>query len=222
MTNIKAYVRRHETLMSFLSVIYNFIGLNRVKGRKGLGISCRGAFINKSKIINHGKNNKIIFNRGCRVYNSRIQFFGNNNSVIIDNDCVLKNVDVWIDGGAVIEVGHNTHFTGAIHIACVEGKKVHIGSRCLFSDQITLRTGDSHSILDKDGHRTNHAGDIWIGDHVWVGQQVVILKGVEIEHDSVIGTRALVTVNKFKPNVLIVGMPAKVVKENIFWDHRLV
>lgn len=141
---------------------------------------------------------------------------------MIENDCVLQNVDIWISDGSVIEIGHNTHFTGNIHIACIEGKKVHIGERCLFSNQITLRTGDSHSILDQNGHRINQAEDIWIGDHVWIGQQVTLLKGARIEKDCVIGTKALVTGKKFRSNVILAGIPAKVIKEDISWDHRLL
>lgn len=52
----------------------------------------------------------------------------------------MKNVDIWISDGGIIEVGHNTHFSGKTHMVCIEGKKVHIGERCLFSDTITFRT----------------------------------------------------------------------------------
>lgn len=180
-----------------------------------------GVFLRKSQIMNHGDNNFLFLGKGCRIYNSKIQFLGNNNSVMIENDCVLQHVDIWISDGSVIEIGHNTHFTGNIHIACIEGKKVHIGERCLFSNQVTLRTGDSHSILDQNGHRVNQAEDIWIGDHVWIGQQATLLKGARIENDCVIGTKALVTGKKFRSNVILVGIPAKVIKEDISWDHRL-
>lgn len=164
----------------------------------------------------------MIIGEGCRIYDSQIQFFGDNNTVRIEDDCVLKNVDIWISDSGIIEIGHNTHFTGKIHIACIEGKKVHVGERCLFSNQITLRTGDSHSILNSEGERINYARDIWIGSHVWVGQQVIVLKGAYIADESIIGTRALVTGKKFNEGVVLAGAPAKVIKEKVSWDHRIL
>lgn len=220
--DIKRYVRDHEGLMRFLSLIYRMIGFNFIKGKSNMRISWGGAFAQHTHIKNNGKDNHLIIGKGCRIYDSQIQFFGDNNTVKIEDDCVLKNVDIWISGGGIVEIGHNTHFTGKIHIACIEGKKVHIGERCLFSNQIILRTGDSHSILDIEGKRINFAKDIWIGDHVWVGQQVIVLKGAYIADESVIGTCALVTGKKFNEGVVLAGAPAKVIKEKVSWDHRVL
>lgn len=219
---IKRYVRDHEKLMRFLSLIYRLIGFNFIKGKSNMRISWGGVFAQHTRIKNNGKDNHLIIGEGCRIYDSQIQFFGDNNTVKIEDDCVLKNVDIWISDGGIVEIGHNTHFTGKIHIACIEGKKVHIGERCLFSNQIILRTGDSHSILDIEGERINFAKDIWIGDHVWAGQQVIVLKGAYIADESIIGTRALVTGKKFNEGVVLAGAPAKVIKENVSWDHRIL
>ena len=179
-----------------------------------------GAFVRRTHIKNNGKNNCLILEKGCRIYDSQIQFFGKNNTVKIEHDCVLNNVDIWISDGGIIEVGHNTHFSGKTHIACIEGKKVHIGERCLFSDTITFRTGDSHSILDSDGKRINKAKDIAIGNHVWIGQQVIVLKGSTVGADSIVGTGSLLTGKTYDSNSIIVGIPAKIVKQNVSWDPR--
>lgn len=72
------------------------------------------------------------------------------------------------DGG-LVEVGRNTYFTGKINIACIEGKKIQIGEGCLFSNDITMRTSDSYSILNIENERINSATDIKIDNHVWVG-----------------------------------------------------
>ena len=97
-----------------------------------------------------------------------------------------------------------------MHIACIEGKKVHIGERCLFSDSITFRTGDSHSILDNSGKRINKAKDITIGDRVWIGQQVTVLKGTPVGANSIVGTGSLLTGKMYDSNSIIAGVPAKV------------
>ena len=206
--------------MDIISMIYRLLGLNRVSGRRKLYLRWQGSFLKKSKIINQGKNNELIVEKGCRIYKLRILFFGDNNRVIIRNDCVLNNVDIWISDGSTTEIGHNTHFTGDTHIACIEGKKVHIGERCLLAEQTVFRTGDSHSVLNNSGKRINPASDIWVGDHVWIGQQVIILKGAHVGDECVIGTRAVVTGKKFESGELLVGIPAETVRKDITWDHR--
>lgn len=222
MNKILRFIRDHENIMNIIAMVYNFWGFNKYKRKRKLKFERGGVFMRNNSILNFGQNNTLKFGKGCRIYNSRIQFFGDNNSIIVDRDTVFKNVNIWISEGSIIEIGHNTHFTGDIHIACIEGKKVQIGERCLFSDQIVLRTGDSHSILDSSGTRINMAEDIRIGDHVWVGQRAVVLKGAEIGNGTVVGTSALVTGKKFGSNVILAGIPAKEIKENITWDHRLL
>lgn len=183
-------------------------------------ISWRGVFARHMHIKNNGKNNNLILGEGCRINNSKIQFWGDNNTIIVGHDCVLKDLDLWVSNGGSVEIGHNTHFSGKIHIACIEGKKVNIGERCLFSDTITFRTGDSHSILDTDGIRINKAKDINIGDHVWIGQQVIVLKGTTVGSDSIVGTGSLLTGKTFDSNSIIAGVPAQIIKQHVSWDPR--
>jgi carbonic anhydrase/acetyltransferase-like protein (isoleucine patch superfamily) len=53
-----------------------------------------------------------------------------------------------------------------------------------------------------------------IGDGVLVGMQATVLNGAEIGDHSIIGAGSLVTANKrFPPRSLIVGAPAKVLRE---------
>ena len=201
--DFKRYVRGHERLMKILALIYRIVGFNSIKGKSDMKILWGGAFVRRTYIKNNGKNNCLILEEGCRIYDSQIQFFGENNTVKIEHDCVLKNVDIWISDGGIIE-----------------GKKVRIGEKCLFSDTITFRTGDSHSILDSDGKRINKAKDITIGDHVWIGQQVIVLKGSTVGADSIVGTGALLTGKTYDSNSIIAGIPAKIVKQHVSWDSR--
>ncbi|MGL4605946.1 MAG: gamma carbonic anhydrase family protein [Eubacteriaceae bacterium] len=53
-----------------------------------------------------------------------------------------------------------------------------------------------------------------IGDDVLIGMGAIILNGAQIGDNSIVGAGALVTQGKkFPPNVLIMGSPAKVVRE---------
>ena len=217
MYKIKRFIRDNETLMVFLAAIYRMLCGNWVWGRRGLNLRWTGVFAKNVKIYNHGRDNVVEFGKGCRMYDCKIQIFGDGNRVSIDHDCVCKGMDIWISDGSVLKVGHNSHFTGDIHLACLEGKSVSIGKQCLFSNDITFRTGDSHVITDLEDNRINYGRDIVVGDHVWVGQQVVILKGASIAPDTIVGTRSLITNGVYPANVVLAGSPAKVVKEKVNW-----
>lgn len=132
----------------------------------------------------------------------------------------MNHLDIWVeDDGNSVEIGANTWVTGETHIAVTEGMAVKIGERCLFSEEIVIRTGDSHSILNEAGQRINKAKDVAIGNHVWVGNRAMLLKGTKLGDDSVVGAGAIVT-GEFEGGVILVGVPAKVVKEKINWDSE--
>ena len=84
-----------------------------------------------------------------------------------------------------------------------------------------MSTTDWHSIIDiESGERINPARDIKIEDSVWIGEDVIVQKGVVIGCGSVVGAKAVVT-KSLPKNTLSVGIPAKVIKENIRWQREL-
>lgn len=93
----------------------------------------------------------------------------------------------------------------------------------MFANYIDLRTGDSHSIIDIVANkRINYAQNIEIGNHVWVASHVSILKGVNILSNSIVATRSVVTKKFYKENILIGGIPANIIKENITWNRNRI
>lgn len=54
---------------------------------------------------------------------------------------------------------------------------------------------------------------------MWLGNSVVINKGVHIKSGSMIGIGAIVT-HDIPANVVAVGIPAKVVRQNISWSEN--
>ena len=58
---------------------------------------------------------------------------------------------------------------------------------------------------------------IVIGNHVWIGRRAMIMKGVTIGDGAVVAAGAIVT-KDVPPNCVVAGVPARVVKENIFWE----
>lgn len=91
---------------------------------------------------------------------------------------------------------------------------------CLFSYNVELRTSDSHSLLDGEGIKINPAKDVHIGNHVWIAQKSLVLKGAKIGNDSVVAAGSVVTGHEFPDNTLLIGSPARAGRENINWDIK--
>lgn len=222
MYRLKKYIREHETIMYMLSWLYRIFGLNCIKGRKGLKLQWTGTFCRHFKIVNHGKNNEVTIGKGCRFSECSIEIYGNNNSVVIENDCAGHGLEIWSSEGSQVHIKEHSHFAGKSHLAATEGKKISIGERCLFASEIVFRTGDSHSVLDLQGNRLNFAKDILIGNHVWIGQYVTVLKGTIVGNDCIVGTNSLLTGKMYDRNCVIAGNPAKVIKRDMTWHHDLL
>jgi acetyltransferase-like isoleucine patch superfamily enzyme len=185
--------------------------------------------IRKTKIVNQGKilynckiksygRNEIIFQKGGIIRNTTIYIHGDNNVVKIGEDTCINQGDIYIeDHNNCVTIGDRTNLCGKIHLACTEGREIKMGNDCLCSSEIVIRTGDSHSILDMSGERINPAEDVVIGDNVWIGHRVLINKGVVIPENTVIGTGTVVTKSFDESNIILAGVPAKVVKRNVNW-----
>ena len=170
------------------------------------------------RIVCHGKNNYIILRGLGTIKNTNIVIYGNNNTIDIGENSSLNKGDICIENdNNTLLIGNNSVLCGETHIAVIEGTKVIIGDNCMLSSKIVFRTGDSHSVIDINGNRINPSKNITIGDHVWIGQDVKILKGVNISNDTVIGTGSIVTKSFFESNLIIAGNPASIKKYNINW-----
>ena len=58
----------------------------------------------------------------------------------------------------------------------------------------------------------DNKGDIVIGNDVWIGYEAVIMAGVSIGDDAIIGTRAVVT-KDVEPYSIVGGVPAKEIRK---------
>lgn len=60
-----------------------------------------------------------------------------------------------------------------------------------------------------------------IGNHVWLGLNTSILKGVRIGNNSAVGNGTILTKNVAN-NTIVAGNPARRIKENINWDRERI
>lgn len=122
--------------------------------------------------------------------------WGNNRTISIDEDFSTAGLRVWIEDN---------------------DSSITIGKDCMFSHDLFFRNCDGHCILDKKGNVINKADKTTIGNHVWIGAFVKVLKNVSIPDGCIIGCGSIVNKKFIKQNCVIAGSPAKVVKEDISW-----
>lgn len=208
-------------------------------------VHCRRALLLQGvKVVIHGDNNVIQLDPSARLRrctftingsdnrivlgasecsDSAVTISGNGNLVAIDDACMLLNLGIVCeDSGNVVTMGTGTQVHGSTELAAIEGTAIRVGQGCLFSGGIHFRTGDSHSITDLDGNRINQSKSIDIGDRVWVGRNVTILKGAAIAHSCVVGASAVVTKRFEESNCIVAGSPAIVVRRDIDWRNERI
>ena len=209
-------------IIFFVPLINRLPFVNKLKIRKNKIVFSK-ARLSHCKVLCYGSGNLIKFCGKAKVVNTNIIIYGSNNVIEIGENVLIKDGSFAVeDDGNRIIIGIDCRLTGSVHFACIEGCSIRIGQDCLFSYEITMRTGDGHSILDENSNRINASADISIGNHVWVGHRATIGKGVYIPDNCIIGNSAVVTKSIDKSNCAIAGIPAKVIKENINWKFERI
>ncbi len=148
--------------------------------------------------------------------NITISFGGGNSKVVIGKNLIVSRLSVNMGNDAECVLGDNIQIVGAEFD--VSYANLRIGNDCLFARDIILRTHDGHPIFDKtSGTRINYARDVVVGNHVWLCANAKLMSGAKIGDGSVVAAMAL-TSSEFPSNVVIAGIPAKVIRENIVWS----
>lgn len=121
------------------------------------------------------------------------------NQIGVNHPCVISTHST----DALISIGNNCGFSGTTIAAY---KKIEIGNNVL--------CGANTIINDFDWHVERYHSlpkDVVIGNNVWLGVNVVVMKGVTIGDNAIIGANSVVT-KDIPANTIAVGNPCKVVK----------
>lgn len=127
--------------------------------------------------------------------------------------------DLRVDYGFNITVGENffSNFGTIILDVC----PVVIGDNCMFGPNVQLYTA-THPLDPIERNSGLEFGiPITIGDNAWLGGGVIVCPGVTLGDNVVVGAGSVVT-KSFGDNVVLVGNPARVVKELVSPEQSLV
>lgn len=135
----------------------------------------------------------------------------------------LYYLNISIYNNSLLWIGKNNYINGNLNIILSEQTNVLIGDNCLFSFGIWIRTADAHLVYDSQLKlRKNYSKSIFIGDHVWIGQNALILKGTKIGSGSIIGAMTVVSGKRIPSNTSWAGNPARMVGQNLFFTSSCV
>lgn len=160
--------------------------------------------------------NSILIEEGYKNKKLTINFLGENASILIGKNANIQGV-ITVSNNSTVTIGDNFASTGGVTILCRDDCSVNIGNECMFATSIIIRTSDEHTIFDiQSGSILNFNDDVKIGHHVWICDNVLILKGVEVGDGSVVGARSVVT-GLIPSHALCAGTPARVLREGVSW-----
>lgn len=155
------------------------------------------------------------------IYGLSVKIFGEGNSLVIEEGSTICGLRIVIRGkNCHVNIGSNFSENINCMIVCMgNSKTIEIGKDCMLSENIDIWNTDSHQITDTQGSVLNLNKNIKIGNHVWIGKNASILKGVTVGSNSVIGMSSVVT-GDIEDNCIYVGNPARKVRDNINWKKN--
>ena len=146
--------------------------------------------------------------RGCL-------FLGENAQLIFKGNAQISEGILIRSTNGKILIGNN--FYSNLNLSIICANKIEIGEDVLLGWDINIRDCDGHFVYI-NGERSNIPKPVYIGDRVWIGAYVDILKGVSIGSGSIVAYRSCVLKPFSEENILIGGYPAKKLKTNIAWQ----
>lgn len=143
---------------------------------------------------------------------------------LIKREKLLKEMFASIGEGCYIEPplhsnwgGRHVHFGSNVYanfnLTLVDDTYIYVGDNTLFGPNVVLATA-AHPILPelRGSNPYQFNAPIKIGKNCWLGAGVIVLPGVTVGDNSVIGAGSVVT-KDIPPNVVAVGNPCKVLRE---------
>ena len=162
----------------------------------------------------------------CARLGRRLQLGGSlpmiigNGRIELGDDVSIDTRNTWIVGfkvskdprliiGNRVFVGYQTVFSVATQVT--------VGDDTLIAGNVQIFDNISHPLsparrLRGESFTLDEAAPVEIGRNVWLGNGVMIMRGVTIGDNSVVAAGSVVT-KPVPPNVLVAGNPARVVKD---------
>lgn len=164
--------------------------------------------------------NRVFCGSNAQAAGAKISFQGSNNVVFVGPEAKLGAASITIDGkDGLIYIGALTTAVSFTIKMGGQGGQIVIGDDCMFAARIFIGNEDGHSIYDEEtGARINLPKDVLIDDHVWIGRDVHVNKGVKVGSNSIIG-QGSVAAGTMQAGCIYAGVPARALREGVNWSR---
>jgi acetyltransferase-like isoleucine patch superfamily enzyme len=154
------------------------------------------------------------------LFNGNTIFFKNKNSnITIGNNCIFISKTDGLNligvnrpciiatkaANANINIGNNCGFSGSAITSFIS---IEIGNNVMCGANTFITDSDWHP----EDYRSGVPKAVKICNNVWLGLNVVVLKGVIIGENTIVGANSVVT-KSLPANVIAAGNPCKIIRE---------
>ena len=111
--------------------------------------------------------------------------------------------------------GHHLHLGSSVYanfnLTLVDDGHIYVGDRVMFGPNVTITTANHPIDPELRARDLQYNKDVWIGENAWISAGVIILPGVHIGRNTVIGAGSIVT-KDIPDNVVAAGNPCRVMR----------
>lgn len=159
----------------------------------------------------------------CRIYNAMDEYNGKRETVIKEfiggiGEKFYFQGPIQFNYGSHTYIGEN--FFANFNLTVMDDAKIYIGDNVMFGPNVSLMATNHPLVAQErtameypDGHvsMSEYAEEIHIGSNVWIAANVVIIGGVHIGDNAVIGAGSVVT-KDIPAGFLAYGVPCKPIR----------
>ena len=145
----------------------------------------------------------------------------NSSEAAAERQAILEQLLGHIGRNSIIEspfhcvYGQNTYIGDYVYVnafcAILDCNKVHIGEHVMIGPAVQIYTAAHHLQAESRIQGWEVAKRIVIEDNVWIGGGAILLPGVSIGRNAVVGAGAVVT-RDVPANAVVAGNPARVIR----------
>ncbi len=127
---------------------------------------------------------------------------------LIANHCLIPRLRIFLFKISGIKIGKNVFIN--MGLVCVDN---YLSNLIVIGDRVSIGPNVTFIPISSSNNsklRIKKVGTIIVGDDTWIGTNVVIMPGVTIGKEVIIGANAVVT-NDIPDYAIAVGIPARII-----------
>ncbi|MES2921885.1 MAG: sugar O-acetyltransferase [Verrucomicrobiota bacterium] len=160
-------------------------------------------------------NERLAARKHCRKFNALPEEQLDERRAVLTELLGTCHSDTYIESSFKCDYGYNIHlgenFYANFDLIILDVCKVTIGKNCMIGPRVSIFTAGHPLDAETRVSGLEFGSPVTIGDNVWIGGNVVINPGVRLGNNVVVASGAVVT-RDFPDNVVIAGVPAKVIR----------